>query len=869
MNGSLQGACIFFFLLITHDLSGQHISGTITNLQGEKVAAANVILKQGDAILSFTITGDKGFFELDIKTFSDSLYLEITHLTYDTKQIWLDSQKSTYNVELVPRSYALPEISVEVPAVTRRGDTLTFSVESYIQEGDETIEEVLRRLPGVTVSDNGAIEYKGLDINKFYIEGLDLLEGRYQIVTKNLGIQHIRDIQVIERYQPVRALDSIYRPENAAINLKLKSDVAITGSMQGELTAPLSGLAATNFFGFAKKYQFTLSGSFNDLGDNLNSNYVALYPTQQVQNTELFHLKKPYRPFLFNNNRIVHDNREFTVGINYLRRLGESIQLKLQGYGLKDQILQNGTSLAEYFLGNQTSTFEEELATSEEPHEWDGRAILEYNGKKLYTRINTQLTAKTNQSMAGNIINDEDTEEFLETDALALNSDLSIILTRNQKAYRLNADIQYEDKDYQLDILNAYVSIPKTGKRIYPALNQVANTQNLLLKLYTSFLFKREYIKGSIDIGPQLSRKTITSSTFDQFEDGHLIDAAYQNDHITHRNSLDIDQEWTYEKDKIRMLLRVPASYDHFVIDNNLKDAMQKKRYLNYQPSLDLDYQFNTGFGLGMRLGYFKDVFTYGDLFYDGLILQSNRNTTTQTREPNTYRGYAATVSLGGINHVKDRYAYVNLTYRNQLADQINNNVFDTTGILSVYNLHENRTKTYRLNVMTKLSSIGSFDYSLQGDYTFRNQDRFINSMLIPFRTHNLNLRPECSFSWDRHATVISSRWTWSKVRETNLQNNQLELGLTHYWQVAPKSGFDLNYRWYMYGNLDEEQNCHLLNLMYRFDWTKYKTKIYVSILNVLNERTFTSYFQGTYFDSFNTFRLNPRRLQLGFKKTL
>ncbi len=850
-------------------MSGQHISGTITNLRGEKVVAANVILKQGDAILSFTITGDQGYFELDIKTFSDSLYLEITHLTYDTKQIWVDPQKSTYNVELVPRSYALPEISVEVPAVTRHGDTLTFSAESYVREGDETIEEVLRRIPGIIVSDHGAIKYKGLDINKFYIEGLDLLEGRYQIATKNLGIRHIRDIQVIERHQPIQALDSIYRPENAAINLKLKSNVAIAGSIQGELAAPLGGLAATNLFGFTKKYQFNLSGSFNDLGENLGNNFVVLYPTRDVSNTDVLYLKKPYRPFLVGNNRIVHNNRELTAGVNYLRRLGAFTQLKLQCYGLKDQINLSGTSLAQYFLGNQSASFEEKLVTSKEPFEFDNKAVLEYNGKRFYTRINSKITAKRNQSMARNIINAESTEELLQQNNLDLTSNMNFILTRNQKAYRLNADIHYEDSDYQMDILDAFLLVPQTGQQFYSALNQIANTKNLLIKLSSSFLFKRQYLNGTIDIVPQLIRNSITSSTFDQLEDGQLIGQDFQNNHTTNRKSFTVHQTWTYEKEKIRLELNIPASYDHFIIANNLYSTTQVKQFVNYQPRFDCSYKFQEQFSVGIRIGAFKDVFTYGDLFYDGLIVQSNRSTGTQTREPNKYQGYITTISFGGINHVKDRYAYVNLTYRNQLADQINNNIFDTTGILSEYNRLNNRSKNYSLHGMMKFSPIGSFDFNLQGNYTISDRDQLINSVLTTFRDHRLYLQPECSFSFNNHASVLSSRWTLARIRETDLTNRQLEVGLSHYWQVAPKSGFDLNYRWYAYGNPGDVHNSHILNLEWRFDWTKHKTKIHVSILNVLNERTFTSYFQGTYFDSFNTYRLNPRRLQLGFKKTL
>jgi len=345
------------------------LSGLILNAEGEKVDGANVILKRKQSILKFAISDEEGKFSLEWPGSPDSLALEVTHLAYDTKRVAVDPDKDKYTIELLSRSHELPEVSVKVPPVVRRGDTLVFNVEAYKREGDENIEQVLKRIPGITVSSDGAIYYKGLDISRFYVEGLDMMEGRYRMITRNLGLHHIRDIEVIEHHQHIRALDSINRPENAAINLRLKSNVAITGNMRAEAALPLNGLLDVNLFGFTKSYQFNVSGSFNSIGEHLRRNYQSFYPNNFQIERELLRIKQPNNPVLVNNSKTYLDNREFTGGLNYLRKLGEFTEIKLQGFTNFDRINRVGNNLSAYFLGNESTAFREELDATEEPFE--------------------------------------------------------------------------------------------------------------------------------------------------------------------------------------------------------------------------------------------------------------------------------------------------------------------------------------------------------------------------------------------------------------------------------------------------------------------------------------------------------------------
>ena len=55
--------------------------------------------------------------------------------------------------------------------------------------------DVLRRLPGVEVAENGSIKYNGEPINKFYIDGSDFVNDRYGVATNNISPDDVSSVK--------------------------------------------------------------------------------------------------------------------------------------------------------------------------------------------------------------------------------------------------------------------------------------------------------------------------------------------------------------------------------------------------------------------------------------------------------------------------------------------------------------------------------------------------------------------------------------------------------------------------------------------------------------------------------------------------
>jgi len=119
-------------------------------------------------------------------------------------------------------------------------------VGSFLDETDRSIGDVLKKLPGIQVLSSGQILYQNKPISKFYVEGLDLLKGRYGIATQNVEAKNVAAVQILENHQPIKALKDMEIPSTAAINLKLKQSALGAFFATAQVGAGLPSMLVSN-----------------------------------------------------------------------------------------------------------------------------------------------------------------------------------------------------------------------------------------------------------------------------------------------------------------------------------------------------------------------------------------------------------------------------------------------------------------------------------------------------------------------------------------------------------------------------------------------------------------------------------------------
>ena len=175
-------------------------------------------------------------------------------------------------VELQPQALNIKEVVVRAPKVNLFGDTVEYNVQSFVEQQDKSISDVLKRMPGVEVREGGDIYYNGESIGNLYVEGMDLLGGRYSLLTRNLSAQDVKKVEIIEKHQPVKALKGITSGDHA--RGKWVGSAALSGGVTSDPQALWDG----NLFlmRVGRKWNSVNNIKTNNTGEDLSGELSGL-----------------------------------------------------------------------------------------------------------------------------------------------------------------------------------------------------------------------------------------------------------------------------------------------------------------------------------------------------------------------------------------------------------------------------------------------------------------------------------------------------------------------------------------------------------------------------------------------------------------
>ncbi|RYE13863.1 MAG: hypothetical protein EOP34_07875, partial [Rickettsiales bacterium] len=183
--------------------TAQNIRGTVTDSLGKAVAYANISLKNSsNLILAYQGSNEKGQFLLHIPEGTDlkNLLVEVTCIGFRTQSKAFLASASVYNFKLSAASNQLKTVTVRDnrPRLKTSGDTLSYKVSDFSSPQDRVIGDVIKKLPGIDVDNNGKIKYNGKPITQLNIGGDNLLDDKYNIATRSIPQGAVDQVQVIE-----------------------------------------------------------------------------------------------------------------------------------------------------------------------------------------------------------------------------------------------------------------------------------------------------------------------------------------------------------------------------------------------------------------------------------------------------------------------------------------------------------------------------------------------------------------------------------------------------------------------------------------------------------------------------------------------
>ncbi|AWG21246.1 TonB-dependent receptor [Flavobacterium faecale] len=253
------------------------MEGSIVDTKGKAIEMANVMAVNlgTKAMDSYAITNEKGKFSLSLKS-GTHYSINVSYLGMQSKTIEIVTSQ-----EDITRTIALEEGGIELDGVeivhdmpvSIKGDTIVYNADSFKSGTERKLEDILKKLPGVEVNDDGEVEVEGKKVTKLMIEGKDFFDGDTKLGVKNIPADAIDKIQVLRNFNEVGALKGVENnEESVAMNIKLKSGKK--NFWFGDVTAGAGvGHEESRYvinpkiFYYSPKYSINVITNFNNIGE--------------------------------------------------------------------------------------------------------------------------------------------------------------------------------------------------------------------------------------------------------------------------------------------------------------------------------------------------------------------------------------------------------------------------------------------------------------------------------------------------------------------------------------------------------------------------------------------------------------------------
>ena len=265
---------LIFFIHVAKSQEKCLIKGKLTDESGTPIYGAQILLLNpaDSSIVNYDISDEDGNYELDFVC-SNQLLLKARSLSHMEKYAVLGENIFPFllDFELRERIFDLEEVIVNSdPPIKVQGDTTTYSVSYFTNEDEQTVEDVLKKLPGIDVSESGSIKYKGKSIDKILLDGENLVGSNYKVLSKNLSAHLLDKVDVVENYSDETMLRGIIETNEIALNLRIKENMKapLFGKVEGGSNFYNRYGTLLNLLSYSERTKVVFLGQSNNIGND-------------------------------------------------------------------------------------------------------------------------------------------------------------------------------------------------------------------------------------------------------------------------------------------------------------------------------------------------------------------------------------------------------------------------------------------------------------------------------------------------------------------------------------------------------------------------------------------------------------------------
>lgn len=800
-------------------------------------------------LVNFTRTDDKGAFVF--KNVKNIPYIfKASYVGYIPFQQTIPAATTeihdlgTLKMKLINTQLNEVVIKAARSTLTFKGDTIEYDAASFKVPPGSTVEDLLRRLPGIEVDADGNIKAQGKDVQRVYVDGKTFFSDDPKAATKNLGAETISKVQVYNDQSEQSKLTGVDDgKKEKAMNLELKDEYK-KGSF-GKITAAVGTedrwASRGNFNRFNSKEQFSVIGYAN----NINQTGVNWEDYGEFKGQNTFN-DRDNGDFGFSTggNNYYYMGGDDDIPMNFFDGRGFT---KNYGAGANYNFDNKKTKINSNYFYNQTELdldqygFRETFTPGTSFYNTDTITKNDFRrNHSLATRLehnldsNNILIVKASARLSGGDNTNLQQQLFSENDALIRKLDLQN--SGNLDSWRVNSMAifrhRFKKKGRSFAVSAGYNTSQSDGTDNLASLNRFfeANTYTQQVQQLNANANQMSQLKSSVLFTEPLNKKwfwetfynfTQTSNTINRqatnpLDENLRIDSlSVWFDNKINYNRAGSSIRYSHNGANISAGLAAQQIYlgGKYAIDEGqplITDPLGRT-FNNVIPYLDANYEFKNNKWTGASYSYavkepqFNDLQPVPNVSNPAFRTEGNPNLTPERmHNASVYFGFWNAASLSNLNLNVDFQSYDNKITYNQTIEVIDSIGVRTTSrpenIDGGYSVGSNLWYNFPI-VKTKLTM------NINGNYNIGETPAFVNN--VRNNTLNKGYRIRTGFTFTPVSALIIglngsynyNTITYSIQESQNQQIYRYESDFTIKWQFISKTFLESNFNYQKYEN--------------------------------------------------------------------
>jgi len=880
-----------FVGVFTYAQTQTQIQGTVTDSLAAPLPYVNVMLqsKEGNVILAYTSTSRDGKYVFNVKQTGD-FKLVFTYLGYARKEETISLKADSIlevNAILLQEEMLLEDVFIEADLpIEVRKDTVVYNADSFKRGDEVVVEDLLKNLPGVQVDADGKIKVGNREIERLMVDGEDLFEKGYVVLSKNMTVDAIEKIEIYDKYSFNKLLKGIEESDRVAMNIQLKEDYK--QQWFGNADLGLGGFDKVyhknrvNLMSFGKKSKYYFLGNTNNIGiDAVGDVSQMIRPMRFGQPgsvgdgesaktllglfTDVPQLKRERTNF--NNARL--------ASLNAVHQLTDKMKLRSIGFFNWDENQFFRNTATQFALDTENFSNTEDFSMNKNKFFGFGKIDFTYDIAKNKMLEYTGSFNSTDETSASDLIfNGNSTIENLQSDNQQIDQKLLFTHKLNEKKVFLLSGRYIQDESPQ-----AYVNNQFLFEEVFEDAANVVNVGQLSTNKMHFYGAEAEFKNRKAN---QDLFEAIVGTTYrrDQLQTTfQLQDEAQQSIQLVgFQNQMEYNVLDVYAKTKYLYKIKENLNFNtslaaHQLINNlqNINQEEQKQDLFYVQPQLGMRWEIDNSNLLTSNYSYSTNNASAIDV-YQNNVLRSFRGFDRGFAEPTQLNAssYMLMYRLGNfgdkffanvmVNYIQNHDFFSNRSIVQQ-EFQINERILiEDQELFSVNTSMDRYIKAISSNLKFK------FNFS-QTDFINFVNDSDARAVENRNFTYGLELRSGFLGGFNYH---IGSQFSTSQVETTqsNFSNsfsntdNFSFLDLSYVY--SERLIMSLNTERYFFGNLENGTNVYYFSDLSAMYITKNKKLNFrLSAKNLFNTRTFRNFSISDISTSTTSYRLLPRIIML------